>query len=68
VKIELRQFTVPNYVIQVVPARPRQEGFKEAPAYPLSEVDAGTLANMCSDFRAAVFAKAGKPDPAKETK
>jgi hypothetical protein len=68
VKIELHPFTVPNYVIQVVPVRPRQEGFKEAPAYPLSEVDADTLATMCSDFRAAVFAKAGKADPAKEAK
>ncbi len=62
-KIELRPFTVPNYVIQVTGATRRQDGFREAPSYPLSEVDADTLARMCSDFRAAVFAKAGKADP-----
>ncbi len=62
-KIELRPFTVPNFVIQVTPAAPRQDGFREAPSYPLSDVDADTLATMCAGFRAAVFAKAGKPDP-----
>jgi hypothetical protein len=68
VKIELRPFTVPNFVIQVTGPVRRQDWFREAPSYPLSEVDADTLATMCSDFRTAVFAKAGKADPAKETK
>ena len=63
-KIELRPFTVPNFVIQVTAPRPKQEGMREAPSYALEEVDADTLATMCSDFRAAVFAKAGKLDPA----
>ncbi len=62
-KIELRGFTVPNFVIQVVPPRPRQEGFTEAPKYALAEIPAEDLASLCDDFRAAVFAKAGKADP-----
>jgi hypothetical protein len=63
-KIELLEFTVPNFVIQKMPPRPRQEGFHEAPKYPLSEVPAEDLASLCDHFRAQVFAKAGKPDPA----
>lgn len=65
-KVELRPFMVPNFVIQVTPAAPRQQGLREAPCYSLDEVDADTLARMCDEFRAAVFAKAGKADPAKE--
>ena len=56
---------VPNYVIAVSEARPRQEGFQEAPKYPLSELPAEVLADLCTEFRANVFAKAGKEDPAK---
>jgi hypothetical protein len=63
--VELRPFTVPNYVIQVTPARPRQEGFVEAPKYALTELDADTLAQLCDDFRKSVFEKAGKPDPSR---
>ena len=61
-KIELKPWMVPNYCIQVVPPRRRQD-IQEAPTYPLAEVDAETLAQMCDDFRAEVFRKAGKPDP-----
>jgi hypothetical protein len=34
------------------------------PKWSLKEVDAETLAKMCDDFRAEIFRKAGKPDPA----
>lgn len=57
-KVELRPFTIPNFVIQVVPARPRQEGFSEAPKYHLSELSNETLSSMCNEFRDGVFAKA----------
>ena len=62
-KIELRPFTVPNFVIQVQTPRQREDGFYNAPSYPLRDVDAETLAAMCAEFRAAIFAKADKPDP-----
>ena len=57
--IKLRGFTVPNYVVAEMPARPRQQ----APSFPLSELEAETLARLCDEFRAAVFEKAGKVDP-----
>ena len=62
-EIELRPFSTPNFVIQVVPARPRQDGWMEAPKYALSEVDVDTLSDLCDTFRKEIFAKAGKPDP-----
>lgn len=63
-KIELQPWQTPNFVIVKVPPRPRQEGWQEAPKFPLSEVDAETLAQMCEAFRVEVFRKAGKVDPA----
>jgi hypothetical protein len=63
-KIALRPFNTPNFAIMATPPGNRGEGFKEAPSFPLSEVDPETLAAMCDDFRRAVFAKAGHSDPA----
>ena len=56
--IELVPFRVPSYVIQKTPARPRQDGFKEAPKYHLSELDEDTLIALCDQFKADVLAKA----------
>ena len=53
----------PNFVIAEMPPRPRQEGFQEAPSWPLAEVDAETLDQMWDEFRAGIFRKAGKSDP-----
>ena len=61
--LELLPFSVPNYVIAKMPPRPRQDGLTEAPKFPLENITADELAKMCGDFRAAVFAKAGKEDP-----
>jgi hypothetical protein len=61
--VELRPFTVPNYVLQVEPPRQRQDGFREAPKYALADLDVETLDQLCWEFRRAVFEKAGKPDP-----
>lgn len=64
--IKLQPWITPNFVIGVMPARPRQEGFNPdaAPKWALKEVEAETLAKMCDEFRADIFRKAGKPDPA----
>ncbi|CAB4187212.1 hypothetical protein UFOVP1601_10 [uncultured Caudovirales phage] len=64
--IELQPWIVPNFVIGKMPPRPKQDGIQEAPKWHLSEVDASDLARMCDAFRAEVFAKAGKPDPAQQ--
>lgn len=65
-RVRLLPFSTPNYVIAASEPVMRQDGFKEAPKWPLSELDAETLAAMCDDFRAAIFKKAGKPDPQTE--
>lgn len=62
-KIELLPFQVPNFVIQKMPARPKQDGVVESPKFALADVDPVTLGNLCDEFRAEVFRKAGKADP-----
>lgn len=56
--VELRPFRVPNYVIQVVGASKRQNGFIEAPKYELHELDDDTLIALCDQFKADVLSKA----------
>jgi hypothetical protein len=62
-KIKLKPFMTPNFVIQDMPRGSRSDGFKEAPSYPLKDVPTEDLAAMCDAFRAEIFRKAGKPDP-----
>lgn len=61
--IKLKPFNVPSFAIQEIPAGSRQEGFTQAPSYPLSDLGADTLDALCAEFRSSVFAKAGKMDP-----
>jgi len=65
INVELIPMKVPNYVIQKMPPRPRQEGINinGAPKYHLSDLDENVLSQLCDEFRADVFAKAGKQDP-----
>ena len=63
IKIKIHPFNVPSFVVREVKARPREEGFQEAPGIPLSDIDAVTLDEMCNEFANAVFAKAGKERP-----
>ena len=58
--IELKPFTVPNFVIEVMRINNRQEGFIEPKSIPLRELSSETLEAMCYEFRIAVFEKAGK--------
>jgi hypothetical protein len=55
-------FMVPNFVSIQMPPGLRQDGFKPNPSIPLSDLDMFTLGKLCDEFRAAVFAKAGKQD------
>lgn len=59
----LRPFQVPNFVTIEMPPRPRECGMSPSPTVAIGDLPAETLAELCDDFRAAVFAKAGKPDP-----
>ena len=57
-KIKLKPFSIPNYVIVETTPSPRQEGLKEALKYHLSELDDETLTKLCDGFRDGVFKKA----------
>ena len=63
-KVELKPWMVPNFVTAKMSSRIRQEGYIEGMKWALVEVDADALAEQCDQFRAEVFRKAGKPDPA----
>jgi hypothetical protein len=47
----------------IFPSIERQQGITFTSGFPLSEVDAEELTEMCDVFREAVFNKAGKKDP-----
>lgn len=63
IKVKLRPFTVPNFVLAETSTRPRAEEFGEPPSFPLADVDAEALEALCVQFRADIFKKAGKTDP-----
>jgi len=60
---KLKPWITPNYVQIEQPAGRRQDGFVQATAIPLGDLDAETLSALCDQFRYEVFQKAGKPDP-----
>lgn len=66
IKMKLKPFMVPNYVIAEVEAKPRQEGFQEAYKLRLSDLDSLALDKLCREFRGSVFRKAGKQQPPTE--
>lgn len=57
-KIQIKPFIVPNFVLMC-----DQQPMPQSVSFPLSNLDPEELSAMCDDFRAAVFAKAGKRDP-----
>ena len=63
IKVKLRPFTVPNYVIHETPPERRQNGFLEAPKTALKDLDDQTLSALCEEFAESVFKKAGKQRP-----
>lgn len=63
IELTLRPFTVPNFVIAESPEKP---GEGPDGSFPLSMIDASTLDRLCSDFRDAVFKKAGKEQPPRQ--
>ncbi len=57
--IKLKPFNVPNFALQQMPAGHRND----VPSYPLKDIPAEDLAELCDTFRAEIFRKAGKTDP-----
>lgn len=62
-RIEILPFPVPTGVTVKQKPGSRQDGLKPVPEIPLSEIDQDTLNELCNDFRAAVFAAAGRRRP-----
>lgn len=54
IEAEIKDWMPPNYVNTVD---------EKLPSIPIKDVDVKTLDQLCKNFRAAVFQKAGKPDP-----
>lgn len=63
IKLKLKPFSVPNFVLVEATPKQRQEGFKDASSYPLSDLDERTLMILCDEFTESVFKKAGKDMP-----
>jgi hypothetical protein len=63
VTIKLQAFNVPNFALAQRKPGERQDGIQQLPAFPLRDIGAEELANMCDDFRREIFRKAGKKDP-----
>lgn len=61
--LELKPWVVPNFVSVNMPKSKRDFGFRPDPVLAVCEVDANSLSQMCDDFRAEIFRKAGKIDP-----
>lgn len=68
ISMKVKPWTVPNYVHLDVPPEFACAPFSPNPelAIELKNADAQMLARLCDQFRAEVFKKAGKRDPAKE--
>lgn len=57
IEVKLKPFTVPNFVIGIT-------GTSEAPpSFPIADMTAEALDDLCTQFRRDVFKKAEKHDP-----
>ena len=61
IKLQLKPFGIPGFVYAVATAGQCQ-GVQTVPCWPVKDLDATTLAQLCDDFRAGVFALAKKED------
>jgi len=60
-EVELKPFTVPNYVIQVKEPRLIQDGFNSSEGIPLNQLSRETLIKLCEEFKNSVLNKGGYP-------
>lgn len=61
--LNLTPFSVPDYVYLQLPSTGRPEGFQESPKIQLSKLTPEVLDELCNQFRADAFNKAGFTDP-----
>jgi len=60
-KVKLKPFNVPNFVIQQTGPGKRQEGFQSSPSYSMNEVPEEVLIAMCKEFTDSVLMKHHMP-------
>ena len=63
IKVKLKPFSVPNYVIIEPKPRPKEDGYTDSPNLRLADLDSETLQRLCDNFSMEVFKKAGKMPP-----
>jgi len=63
IKLQIKPFRTPNFVIPAQPIGQRQDGFKNAIGIPLADLDAETLNEMCEAFKVELFKKANLTPP-----
>lgn len=64
IKLKIKPFSVPSYVsVDTGIVSLKQDGIQPLPSYELKDLDEDTLSDLCYEFRAHVFLKAGKQDP-----
>lgn len=59
-EVQLRPFTVPTYVFQVVPTGRREDGPKDGPKFSLGQLSDETLIKLCDEFRISVMKQAAE--------
>ena len=63
IKLKLKPFQVPNFVLVEEKPGLRQGGLKPSTSWPISELEEDVISELCDEFRKGVFNKAGKNDP-----
>lgn len=61
--VKFRPWNVPNYAVQDVPPRARQEGFSEAPKMSVKELPHQVLDAMAERWLNDLYANAGQRNP-----
>lgn len=63
IEVKLKPFVVPNFVnVDMGPGK-REDGPQSLPSFPLAELSAEALDELCTTFRRDIFDKAAKRDP-----
>lgn len=57
-KMRVRPFTVPNFVLPILPPGNRQEGFKETPGIPVGDLSDEVLNQLVDQFRRDLLSNA----------
>jgi hypothetical protein len=61
--VKFRRWLSPNYAVQDVPPRPRQEGLVEAPKIHISELPQQVLNALAEAWLVDLYEKAGQRNP-----